>query len=402
MTKNKSYKYRFEGSNDFIFVRRRYSDTSRQNMELAKTVIDEDGEEKIIKAIYKPTLNVRIKTLDIAEGKRTSSEYGEFIAHKMLEKMGIPSCKVELRKRFLTNPRSKSGRGNEIPGVLSYIDLKPGESLVETDTIVSRFKDKKEHRNEFFDIIGIDEESRNDYYLNNQNDPNHNNLEVIIPAFMSYVIEDCKGTKEQAEEIKQHIIDMVTFDCMLANRDRHSENYGVAFLSPGQVRFYPLYDNEYILGLSEPEKDIGKYSATGLQEHINNDLYSVMGVTSKPTRLSASSMMTYLFSKYPKETQKAYEKVTRFTVEDLEELMNECEGLPETHKAYALRIFKIRSREIETIQQEFIDKDGNPIEQKYLPGSKKNEHVKGTGSSNSRNRTTNSKTQKKGSPSLDD
>ena len=404
MSEKKDYKYKIKRDDSFRFVGRIYGDTPRQNMKLTKTIVDLDGTSRIVNVVYKPTLNVRTKSVDIAEGKKTSCEYGEFIAHKMLEKMGIPSCKVEFIKRYITNPRSKSGKGNEIPGVLSYIELGEGETLVSAQTVISRFK--QNHKKEFFDIIEIDDRFRSSYNLDNFNDINNNNIEVVIPAFMTFVKEDCRGTNKKAEEIKQSIIDMVTFDCMFANRDRHSENYGLALSSKnGKVRFYPLYDNEYILGFSEPEKDIGKYSATGLQEHINNDLYSVMGVNSKPAQLSASAMMAYLFSTYPMETQKAYEKVAKFTVKDLEELMDECEGLPETHKAYALRIFKLRSREIETIEQEFIDKEGKPILQKHLPGNKPNEHVKGSGSSNIRRSETKSRSSrspKKGSPSLDD
>ena len=401
MKEKKDYKYKIEKDDKFTFVRKIRGDTPRQNMEVTKTINNEDGHEEILRAVYKPTLNVRVKTIDVAEGKKTSCEYGEFIAHKMLEKMGIPSCKVEFTKRHLTNPRSKSGKGNDIPGVLSYIDLKPGETLITADTIISRFKQK--YKEEFFDIIGLEEEFRADYNLDNENDINNNNIEVIIPAFMSYITNDCNGTKKLAKEVKQSIIDMTTFDCMMANRDRHSENYGIAFLKQGKVRFYPLYDNEYILGFSEAEKDIGKYNATGLQEHINNDLYSVIGVTSKPTKLSPSAMMAYLFSAYPIETQKAYEKVSKFSLEDLEELMDECEGLPDTHKAYASRIFKLRTREIETIQEEFIDKNGKPIEQKHLPGNKINEHVKGTGNSSSRKKSSKSETSnEKEGPSLDD
>ena len=403
MSEKKSYKYKIKRDAEFRFRSNIYNDSNRRNIQVSKMVTTPDGTIKEIKAIFKPTLNVRAKSIDIAQGKKTSCEYGEFIAHKMLEKMDIPSCRVELHERFITNPYSKSGKGNYVPGVLSFFDLKNGEQLVSAQTIVSRFKQL--HKNDFFDIIELPNELREKYNIDNDRDSNNNNIEVIIPAFMSYIKEDCNGTDEQAEDIKQHIIDMVTFDCMSANRDRHSENYGLAVSHFGKARFYPLYDNEYILGFSETETDIGKYSATGLQEHINNDLYSVMGVNSKNTKLSPSAMMTYLFSTYPMETQKAYEKVTKFTIEDLKEIMDECEGLPETHKAYALRIFNLRKKEIEAVQQEFIDKHGNPIEQKHLPGNKPNEHVKGTGGSNSRKIGQKSKSSiksKGNSPSLDD
>ena len=95
----------------------------------------------------------------------------------------------------------------------------------------------------------------------------------------------------------------------------------------------------------------------------------------------------FLLQVYPVETQEAYEKVMRFTAEDLKNLMDEFEGLPEEHKAYALKIFRLRGKELEGIQQEFIDEKGELIEQTHLPGNKPMELVNETSSSRSRSKS---------------
>lgn len=375
MSEEKDYKYKLEKAGDVSVIKKIFSDANRQN-----ALVYKNGR----KGIFKPTLNLRAKTVDIADGRKTCAEYGEFIAHKILEQIGIPSCDVDILERYMVNPRSASGKGNYVPGVISYIDLADGEVLKSASDIIFDYKLK--YRDEFDKIInplGVDDK-KDAFRFSPHNEQHNNNIEVVIPAILSAVRDFPNSTEEQVQEIKQQFIDMVMFDCRFANRDRHDDNYGLAITEGNKsIRFYPLFDNEYILGFSEQTADISKYSAARLQEHLNKDLYSVMGVTSQPTKLSASSMITYLFSTYPEEAQKAYEKVMKFTEHDLLDLMAECEGLPREHQAYAARIFRLRGRELEAIQQEYIDENGNPKEQ-ILPGNKPMELVKGMGGSGSR------------------
>lgn len=343
------------------------------------------------RGIFKPTLNVRPKKLDVAEGKKTCCEYGEKLANEICKAIGILSCDVDILKLNMVNMRSKSRIPKQVPGVISYIDLAPEEDLVQASTIISGYKyDHPEEYKKIIDPLGRKSPGSKDITILDNN-IQFNNIELIIPAFVAKVKEDCHASDEVAEEIKQRIIEMCVFDCRFANRDRNDENYGLA-ISKDSVRFYPLFDNEYILGMSEQTADIQKYNAASLQEHINKDLYSVIGITSNPTKLSSASLIAYLFSAHPIETQKAYEKVMRFTAEDLKNLMDEFEGLPEEHKAYALKIFRLRGKELEGVQQEFIDEKGNLIEQKHLPGNKPMELV---------NRTNRSRSQSKSKKSAD-
>ena len=378
MSEKRDYKYKLELASDVKLLQMtpRF-DKSRKTMNARR-----NGR----KGFFFLFLNVRPKKLDVAEGKKTCCEYGEKIANEICKIIGIPSCDVDILKLNMVNVRSKSRTPKQVPGVISYVDLSPDEELVQASTIISGYK--YDHQEEYRKII--DPLNRNDSDISDipmlNNDTHFNNIELIIPAFMTKVKEDCHGSDDLAEEVKRRIIEMCVFDCRFANRDRNDENYGLA-IGKDSVRFYPLFDNEYILGLSEQTADIQKYSAASLQEHINKDLYSVIGITSTPTKISSASLMTYLFSVYPVETQEAYEKVMRFTAEDLKNLMDEFEGLPEEHKAYALKIFRLRGKELEGIQQEFIDEKGELIEQTHLPGNKPMELVNETSSSRSRSKS---------------
>lgn len=390
---SRDYRYKVELADDIINVRRIYGDTKRQNWEILR---------KGRKGIFKPTLNVREKDLKVT--RRTASEYGEFIASLIAKQISIPACDVELVRKRMYYSRSKSGKSEIVPGCISYSDLKDGESLVLAINILAWYK--SEHEDEYFKIMDpLGLYDKNDYSIDPNNASVNNNLELVIPAFEAYIKEVCGGTQEDCDEIRQSIIDMVTFDCRYANRDRNDENYGLGIGPDGKVRFYSIFDNEYILGFSEVEEDILKYSAARLQEHINKDLYSTMGISSKPTKISSTAMMTYLFTTYPEETKKAYDKISNFKENDLIEIMEQCEGLPDVYKEYASKIFRMRQRELEAIKEEYVDANGNLIPQGLLPGNKPMEILpKGNSGSKSRKSGEKAKSSrsKREAPSLDD
>lgn len=332
------------------------------------------------KGYFKTNLGIRLK--DYKATKQSAAHFGEFIAYKIAEKISLPVCEVELLKRNLTLKYSKTGKSVEVPGCISYIDLKQGESFIPAATILSWYK--MEHKREFEAIVN---EAGNlqvgDYRLDPNNEINNNNIELILPAFESYAREQWHMSEEEVNQIRQNIINMIVFDCKFANRDRHDENYGLSTTADGKVKFYPIFDNEYILGLAEFEEDILKYSGPRLQEHIDTDLYSVMGVTSKPTKLGYQAMLSALFLNNPEETKKAIDLVMNIQEKDVSNIMDECEGLSDIHKAYALRIFRSRQRGFETLIEEYVDEKGQMREQK-LPGKKPMELGRSRGGSSGR------------------
>lgn len=54
--------------------------------------------------------------------------------------------------------------------------------------------------------------------------------------------------KEIKGKIKQGLIDVMFFDCLLGNSDRSDENFGL-LVGNDICTLYPIFDNEYILGL---------------------------------------------------------------------------------------------------------------------------------------------------------
>ncbi len=372
MSEERKYKYKLDVDDDVIVIGRKFSDAGRQNQ-----IVIRNGRE----GIWKPNLGMRKK--DCKFTKISAAMYGEFIACLLQRKIEFPTCDVDILKRNITLPRSKSGRKAEVSGCISYLELQKqnGEDLVEAINVLAWYK--TEHYDEYIKImnpLGLEIDSK-DRMLDINNESNNNNLELIIPAFETYARERCSATEEKVAQLRQDLINMVVFDCKLANPDRNDENYGLA-ISKNSLRLYPSFDNEYILGMPEFVEDLEKFSAARLQEHIDKDLTSRMGVSSQVEKLGYQSMLTFLFTTYPEETKKAYEDVMQIKECDLIEIMDECEGLDEFHKDYALRIFRSRNRGFKYVKEEYIDENGNFIPQ-ILPGNKPMEMVRKRGTSKS-------------------
>jgi hypothetical protein len=373
----KNYKYKLETKDNVVGLRKIYSDAGRQNQEVRV-----DGKE----GIWKPTLGIRKK--DLKQTKLSAAHYGELIAYLLYSKVGIPVCKVDILKRKIPLLYSKSGKMVEVPGCVSYKELADNEVLVQAINVLAWYKD--EHYDEYVSIVDqLGKCKEGDFTISKGNEMNNDNIELIIPAFEAFVKERCDATPEQLGDLRQTIIDMVVADCKFSNPDRNDENYGLAVSKDG-TRFYPIFDNEYILGLSEYSEDIEKFSAARLQEHLDKDLTSRMGISSQVSQIGYQSMMTYLFTTYPEETKNAYEKIMQIKEQDLVEIMDECEGLDDIHKEYALRIFKSRNRGFKYVKEEYIDENGNFIPQ-ILPGNKPMEMQKRKSDSHYKKATSNSK-----------
>lgn len=370
MSEESECKYKVNLVDDVIVIGRVFSDAGRQNQRVLRNKRE---------GIWKPNLGIRKKDMKCV--KTSAAMYGEFIAYLLQKKVGFPACDVDILRRNIALPFSKSGRKVEVNGCISYSDLKKDEDLVQAINVLAWYK--MEHYDEYVKImnpLGL-EIAPNDRLLDINNEQNNNNMELIVPAFEAYARELAGATDEEVSKLRQDLINMVVFDCKFGNTDRNDENYGLAVSKDG-VRLYPSFDNEYILGMSEAVEDIERYSAARLQEHIDKDLTSRMGVSSQVSKLGYQAMLTFLFTTYPEETKKAYEDVTKIKESDLVTIMEECEGLDEFHKDYALRIFRSRNRGFKYVKEEYIDEEGNFIPQ-VLPGNKPMEVVRKRGSSQS-------------------
>lgn len=138
----------------------------------------------------------------------TGEVYAEKICSEIGKLINIQVMKVDL------------GCCWELPVVVAYNFVEPGEDLKEGG--------------DFFETF--------------QNDSGKPSL---APGYTYQRIKDIVSHYELIPQL----LDMLVFDCLVANSDRHQDNWGICFRG-NKVRFAPLYDHGSSLGWNLQEKRV--------------------------------------------------------------------------------------------------------------------------------------------------
>ncbi|MBE6157373.1 MAG: hypothetical protein E7160_01050 [Firmicutes bacterium] len=81
----------------------------------------------------------------------------------------------------------------------------------------------------------------NFYHIGEIVNDKQNNIESIIAK-----LKEKYPNKDIIEKLKSEIIDILIFDILIANHDRHNENMGI-IENDAEIKFCPIYDNELML-----------------------------------------------------------------------------------------------------------------------------------------------------------
>ncbi len=279
--------------------------------------------------------------------KNYANHYGEYIAYIILKQLEKSACKVDLGTLVIKHPYS----GKEIPvdGILSHFQLSQEEVFLPISTYIQDYK--KTHSEKYKDLT---ERGRT------SSDKNYTNVEVILETINSLFKK--RGRAADIPKIRKQFFDMCIFDVMFANRDRHDENFGLkANQTTGEVSFYPLFDNEQILGMQEERKNVVKYltNPKEYEKFKKSYLTTCIGIPGKTQHISAKELLTYLLEHYYDETMDSIQDIGRYQLSDLEKVMDVCEGLSPEHKEFAKKIFLERQKEISEVVQQFKEKHKN-------------------------------------------
>ena len=114
------------------------------------------------------------------------------------------------------------------------------------------------------------------------------NVDIILASVVAKTIKYEKQIGKRSEneiraDVKENIsdmINMIVYDCMFGNNDRHSQNWACyTDKENGRMQIYPLYDNERVLGLHENQNVITKAINDGNVDEISEKtLFSRMRV----------------------------------------------------------------------------------------------------------------------------
>lgn len=274
--------------------------------------------------------------------KEYANHYGEYIAYIILKQLGKKACKVDIGELEIKNPYNS--KPIQVEGILSHFQLTQEEIFQPISVIIEHYKSV--HPKKYRDMTARGK---------THSDKNYTNVELILNA-----IEEAFRKNEQEYKIsdaRKKFFDMCIFDIIFANRDRHDENFGLKINQmTNEMDFYHLFDNEQILGFQENRPDIKKYldvlDTTQYEKFKDRELTSCIGIPENIQRINSQEFLMYLLEHYPEETIDSLKDISRYKLEDLEELMSVFPNLSKEHKEFASKIFADRQQEIvETVKR---------------------------------------------------
>lgn len=173
--------------------------------------------------------------------------------------------------------------------------------------------------------------------LNKQTIDNH------INANLQYFDENDR------EQIKQELIDRV----LLSLRLGISGKFDIITRENGETILGPYFLASFnMFSLNEREEWIHNQLAKNDKEFtqtIQSKYMPQYSIKANEDKISAEELVKYIYDQYPEQAQKSYEKLSKFTVQDLEGVLNGCTRMGETHKKFALRFFEMRYQEFEQV-----------------------------------------------------
>ncbi len=280
----------------------------------------------------------------LKNNKDYANHYAEYISYLILKQLGKETCKVELGEIDVKN--KYSNKIINVEGILSHYQITQEENFRTLKEIVESYK--KEYPKKYREMTKRG---------NTDSEKNYVNVEIILKT-----LEELYTRNEQADKIPQmrkKFFDMCMFDLIFANRDRHDENFGIKVNQlTNEINFYPLFDNEQILGLQENKEDIIKYMASekAYRKFKQESLTSFIGIPGEVQTTKPTTLLKYLLENYYDETMNSLQDIGRYKISNLEEVLEVCPGLSNEHKEFAKKIFLERQQELSDTINKFEQK----------------------------------------------
>ena len=251
---------------------------------------------------------------------KTYNHIGEYVAYLLAKKAQIPVCPVEL-VTLHDNKNRYSDKIMLFRGCASYNIKKPSSELVPGEVIVRNF-----YRNN---------NSPNSYMAEYMEDSFDIILQSIIAETINMENKMGKRTKEEidadAKENVRRLIDMVVYDCLFGNNDRHSENWAMEIdRETGKVELYSMFDNEAVLGFRRPLDEIRNIvqNSSNLENDIDITLFSRMGFGEHMSKVPYKRMLKFLVKKYPEYAIPSINNMLSRVDEDyVNEIYDSLEGI---------------------------------------------------------------------------
>ena len=291
---------------------------------------------------------------------RMFNHIGEYFGYKIAEKAGLNCCPVDL-----VTLHDKKNRFSD--KILFYTacashSLKKDEScIIPGEVVVSDFCNNRS--NEYKMALTEFMDNHNNLgFINSE--ILENNVDFVIASIVNETINIEKNFgKRTSEEIAndcseniKNAIEMIVYDCIFGNHDRHSGNWSMEIdADNGKATMYPMYDNEAVLGLRMTENEVQNIlNSDNPNKEIDEKLCSRMGFGKESSKISYKKMLEHLVQKYPEYAIPSIQKITsRVDEEFIRDLYDGLNGIStrgtfRTRRNYTLDLLK-RVKSINTI-----------------------------------------------------
>jgi len=172
------------------------------------------------------------------------------------------------------------------------------------------------------------------------------NIELIEAGFQVITQADFWKT------IKRQFIDMLVYDVLIGNQDRHPFNWSILYFDT-EIKFSPIYDNGASLGFNFNEDKLFEMNAsvTKLNKYVRNTRMRA-GLFERK-KIKAKDLLAYLQNHYPKELDRSIQKVEDFDIEEYKQFIKSLDLLSGAQREWLQLIIPVRREKIlEWIQKE--------------------------------------------------
>jgi hypothetical protein len=305
------------------------------------------------------------------------NHFGEYFGFILAQKAGVKACPVDLiTVHDIRNKYAKSLRLYTACG--SKKVLQQNQDMLLGEAVINAFEYK--YPSQYNKIIVTEHCEKLPSDKKHITIEKVDNVDIVIASVIAKTIDFEKGRyskKEIDADINENLkdaFDMIAYDCLLGNNDRHSENWAMyTDVETGKVKMYPLYDNERVLGLSRPEVEMKRaVQKDNLEDTTEEECFSRMGISPVHSGVSYKQMLVYLIQKYPEYTIPAIKRITdNISVQDIDELFEASEGittrskfsdelteadeLPSEYRTYANALYSSRREYARNLLERYKD-----------------------------------------------
>ncbi len=279
------------------------------------------------------------------------SYYAPYILYQMSQKIGIKTFSSELGNFMVLDPDEKNYSQSFFESSCVFLeDLSRYHSYdvhyIPSDVIYDKYVSEKPT-----EIQKIRNQKRSLYEPMTIEEILLSQLHMLAGKENEKEEEISRQQNKQPE--KQELIDRIVLELQLG---AIGEN---AIISNGKniLKLAPYFLKvNGLLGINKNKDWIEKQLSLSDEEYqlsIDRNFPLQYTISSDNMKQKPETIFHYLLHHYPEETEEAYHKVKQYTLKDLHMLLDSFTLLDKSHKAFALRFFKVREALLEKVYEQY-------------------------------------------------